>query len=109
MAQINFDEVFNTLKQGVTSLAQTTIKGYVSEAESDGQDMLNQMKANLQTWTTQFTNNQISQAELTDLIGDQRDDLQMAALTQIGIAEADLDNFKSGIISLIENTIFGLV
>ena len=109
MAQINFEDVFNTLKQGVTGLAQTTVTGYVAQAESDGQGLLDQMKADLQTWTTQLLNNEITQAEFSENLEDQKAVLQMAALTQVGIGEAAIDNFKSGIISLVENTVFGLL
>jgi hypothetical protein len=109
MAAIDFDEVFNALVQGVTGIAQTAIQGHKDEAESDGQSMLNQMRANLQTWTQQFTTNQISQSELGDLIDGQKDVLEMAALTKAGVKEADLDSFKSAVISLIKNTFFALI
>ena len=109
MGKIIFEEVFETLKHGVTSLAQVTIKDYVSEAESAGHELLQQMKANLEKWTVEFTEAKITQLELTDFIEGQKEVLEMAALTQMGIAEADLDNFKSGIFSLVENTILGLI
>jgi len=109
MGQVNFEDVFNSLKQGVTGLAQTTVTGYVAQAETDGQGLLDQMKANLQTWTTQLLNHEITQAEFSENLEDQKAVLQMAALTQAGIAEATLDNFKSGIISLVETTVFGLL
>jgi len=109
MGQINFEDIFNSLKQGVTGLVQTTVTGYATQAEADGQGLLSQMKANLQTWTTQLLNNEITQAEFTENLDDEKAVCQMAALTQLGIAEATLDNFKSGIFSLIENTVFGLL
>jgi hypothetical protein len=108
MASINFETVFETLKQGVANLAQTTQANYVSQAESDGQNILNQLRADLQTWTTQFLNNEITADDLRYLIESQKDLLELTALTQAGIADVILDNFKDNVLNLITNAILDL-
>jgi hypothetical protein len=101
--------VFDTLKNGVISLAQATFKNYVNEAQSDGQAMLDQMKTDIEDWTNQYTTGAISQDELSFIIQGRKEDLEVAALTQAGIAQAQLDGFKTGVINLVEKTIFSLV
>jgi hypothetical protein len=109
MADINFETVFNTLKAGVVSLAQTTIKDYVNEAKADGLALLDQLKGDLATWTQLLASGQLSQADFTDLVEGEANLLEMNALEQAGIAEIDLDNFKTSLLSLIETTILSLL
>ena len=56
-----------------------------------------------------FPTGTISQDELAFIIQGRKEDLQIATLTEVGIAQAQIDNFKTGVINLIEKTIFSLV
>ena len=102
-------QVFDTLRTGIVSLAQTTFKGYAIQAQSDGQAILDQMKTDIENWTNQYTTGVISQDELSFTIQGRKEDLEVAALTEAGIAQAQIDGFKTGVINLIEKTIFSLV
>ena len=67
------------------------------------------MKTDIENWTNQFTTGAISQDELSFTIQGRKEDLEVAALTEAGMAQAQLDEFKTGVINLIEKTIFSLI
>ena len=100
MAQIDFNSVFETLKGKVSTLAQDTVKDYASQATLDGHNILNEMKTDLQTWLTQLASGDITADDLQWLVGSDKVLLEMVALKQAGIAQAELDNFKSGIVNI---------
>ena len=106
---INFEEVFNGLKKSIGDLAQKTFKDYVSQARADGQKILDLLRDQLKDYTRQFAENEISAMEFKDLILGQKDELEVVALKQAGIAAIEADKFKAGVLDLIVKTITGLI
>jgi hypothetical protein len=109
MATVDFSSTFTQLTHGITSLAQTTVADYVREAESDGNAFLAQIKDDLETWTLFVAEGKLTKTGLAELIEGDASLIKMEALTQAGLAQIALDNFKNGVFSLIENTIFGII
>lgn len=109
MPDIDFNALFNTLKIGVTQLATTSLKDYVNQAKTDGENILNTLKGNIEEWANQLKNKEITPDELEFLIGSQEANLKMVALKQMGIAVAEMDKFKKGIIELITKTLTGII
>jgi len=101
--------IVNTIKTGIISLAQTSLKNYLPQAEADAQNIANAMKDNIQTWTAQLTSGAISSDDLKFEIQSKEEYFKLAALTQIGVAQIELDKFKAGVINLIVNTITSAV
>src|ERR1700743_3671309 len=106
---IDFTNVFNTLKNGIINLAETDVKNYLKAASKDGQALLDEMKEDLQTWTTQLANGDISKDDFTFNVLSQKDSLEMAALEEAGLAEIQADQFKTDVLNLITSTILGLI
>jgi hypothetical protein len=109
MPAINFDDVFNTLKQGVIDLAMTTGVQFAKQAESDGQTFLNDSKQNLQNWTDELCHGKLSKDDFTDLLLGQKDLFALTALKQAGYGEIAADNFKTGVFDLIQKTVLSLI
>jgi hypothetical protein len=109
MADINFENVFDTLKKGIADLAVTTGKQYATQAATDGQNFLDASKSQLQDWTTQLANGSLSKDDFTDLLLGQKDLFALTALKQAGMAEIAMDTFKNGVFNLIEQTVFALI
>ena len=109
MAQPNFEEIFTQLKSDIINLAQTTIKNYVNEAKTDGQNILDKMKEKLARWTTQLANGELKTDEFEWLVDSQKDLLVMSALKDAGLAEIRADQFKAGVLNIIVDTIFHLL
>ncbi|HTA83458.1 MAG TPA: hypothetical protein VK783_11005 [Bacteroidia bacterium] len=98
---IDVQAILNTITTGISNLAQSTLKGYLPQAEADGQNIVNAMKANVQTWTGQLTSGQISPDDLKFLISGNEELLKIDALTQAGIAAITLDQFKQGVVNIV--------
>jgi hypothetical protein len=105
----NFDTVFNTLKSGITTLAETDLKNYVSSAEQDGQAILDQLKTDLETWAEQAAGGTLSGADFQDLLLGQKDELEMVALKDAGLADIAVDQFKADVLNIILTTINALI
>jgi hypothetical protein len=106
---IDFANVLNTLKNGVINLAETDVKDFVAQATQDGQAILATLNADLQTWTQQVANGQLSASDLADLVLGQKDEIEMVALKQAGLAEIEVDQFKADVFNLITTTLTALI
>jgi hypothetical protein len=109
MADINFQEIINTLKDEVVNLALSTFKDYKNEAKADALQLLDFMKENLKTWTIQLAEGKLSKADFEFLVLGQKELIEMNALRQAGLALIKADEFKNSVFNLITNTIVGLL
>jgi len=94
-----------TLKSGVINLAETDVKDYVAEATQDGQGILIDLKTDLEGWADQVASGALSPSDFQDLLMGQKDELEMVALKDVGLAEIAVDQFKADIFNLINTTI----
>ena len=106
---VNLTKVFNNLKTGIADLAEKDVKDYIAEATTDGQALLNELKADLANWTQELLNKQLSEDDFKDLVLGQKDEIEMVALKEAGIAEIKADQFKIDVINLIITTITALI
>jgi hypothetical protein len=109
MANLDFQNVLETLKTEVTNLALLTVNNYKSEATADALNMLNMMKENLSTWTIELADGMISAKDFEFLVLGQKELIEMIALKQAGLAMIQVDEFKNGILNLIVKTVIGLI
>ncbi|MBN9485252.1 MAG: hypothetical protein BGO70_03110 [Bacteroidetes bacterium 43-93] len=109
MSTLEFDELFETLKDGVSSIAKETIGKYAEQATAEGQKALKTLKGDLKSWTEDAKNGDLSAADLDFLLKGREELTEMHALEQLGIAKIQLDKFKNGIIGLIVNSVTGLL
>jgi hypothetical protein len=109
MPQINFNDVLTQLGNGLTQLAKTTVSDYLTAAEADGKQMLASLSIDLQNWTTELSNGDITSSNLVYLVTAKKDLIEMDALKQAGLAEIRLDQFKNSALQLIISTITGLI
>lgn len=108
MANVNFQIVFDKLKEDVTNLAFSTVKKYKNEATIDALKVVEDMKENLETWTLQLANGKLSKKDYEFLILGQKELIEMNALKQSGLALIKADEFKNSLLNLIINTVTGL-
>jgi hypothetical protein len=109
MSTINFDQLFQTLETGVVSIAKESFQNYYNQAKADGQSALDSMKTNLQNWTAEVENGALTAEDLEFLLKEEGSLDEMIALKQAGLAEVQVDKFKAAIISLVVNTLTGLI
>lgn len=109
MPQINFNDVLKQLQDGITQLATTSVKDYAKDAQADGLTMLTSLEADLQNWTTELANGDITAKDLQYLINAKNNLIQMNALKQAGLAAVRIDEFKASAIQFVVNTLTGLI
>jgi hypothetical protein len=106
---INFNDIFQSLKEGVFNLAETSFKDFVAQAKADGESVLNSLKPNLEEWTNQLKDGEISVEDFKFLVAGQKELVEMIALKQAGIALIEADKFKNSVFNLIIDTVTGLI
>jgi hypothetical protein len=106
---IDYTAILNTIKTGIINLGTAQLKGYLPQLQADAQSIANGIKDNVENWTAQLTSGEITADDLKFLIAGNAEYLEIAALTQAGIAQIQLDQFKQGVINLIVKTLTALV
>ena len=106
MAAINFQDLFNGLKDDVITLARASFKTFTKEAEQDAQNLLEGMKDNLSRWTALLAEGSLSTEDFQLLINAQKDLAEMKVLQRTGLAIIRIEQFRDSIIHLVTDTIF---
>lgn len=109
MANIDFQQLFDTLKKGVSDLAISAFNKYKKEAKTDSLKLLERLKENLKTWTQQLSEEKLSKKDFEFLILGQKELLEMNALKQAGLTAIQIDEFKENLLNLIVKTISDLL
>jgi len=106
MAAINFQDLFNGLKDDVITLARASFKTFTKEAEQDAHNLLEGMKDNLSRWTALLAEGSLSTDDFELLINAQKDLVEMKVLQRTGLAIIRIEQFRDSVIHLITDTIF---
>ncbi|MFI5161223.1 MAG: hypothetical protein ACHQHN_08090 [Sphingobacteriales bacterium] len=106
---IDFQQVLQSLKQGIIGIAEKDLKDYVTAATADGQAILRGLEGDLENWTKQLAAGGMNKSEFTDLVLGQKDEIELAALKQAGLAQIAVDQFKQDTFNLITNAITALI
>lgn len=109
MGNIDFNAVFETLKDGVTSLATTTAQNYLNDAKADGIKLVESLKKDIKTWGEQFVAGELTEDDVKFLVLSKKDLIEMNALKQAGLSLVKVDEFKKGLLELIVKTLTGLI
>lgn len=109
MADINFQQILDKLKDEVINLALSTFNKYKNEAKTDALQLLDELKENLKTWTFQLAEGKLSRADFEFLVLGQKELIEMNALKQAGLALIKADEFKNNLLNLITSTVLGLI
>lgn len=104
MATFDFQTLFNQLKKEVSKVAVASVQQFKNEAEADAQNLLENLKQNLQTWTFQLAAGEISKEDFEFLVMGQKELIEMNILKQKGMALIKLDELKISLIKQIINT-----
>ena len=102
---MDVNAIIQTIETGIEGLAKTSLQNYLAQAKTDGQTMLSAVQGNLQGWANQLASNALSLDDFTFLVRGQQEVVEMAALTQAGVAAIQIDQFKQGVINLIVTTV----
>ena len=98
-----------TVKEGVGDLAKNTVGDLIPQAQADAAAFLQSSGEKLRKWGDLLANGLITPDEFEFLLGSQRDLAKMHALTALGLAATRLERFRTGLISLIVKSAFGVI
>jgi hypothetical protein len=105
--KIEWNNLFATLGEEISTLAGSTLAGYAREATADTKDFLDTSKADLKNWAILYAQGNISKDDLRELILGQKDLSRMVALKQAGLAQISIDKFRNAMIEKVVTTITG--
>lgn len=109
MPNIDFQQLFDSLKKGVSELAIAEFKKYTNEAQADALNLMDKVKDNLKTWTQQLSEGKLSKDDIEFLVLGQKDLIEMNALKQVGLAAIGIDDLKDKLLNFIVKTISNLL
>ena len=101
-----FDEFIGLVLANGKMLAKDLFAGFVQNAEDDIRAFLDSLEADLRTWTQLLADGDLTRLEFEDLVKGSADLAELAALTRAGIALAQLERFRSGLIEIVTNAAF---
>jgi len=109
MGNIDFNAVFETLKEGVTDLAKVTVQNYLNDAKADGIKLVESLKTDIKTWGEEFIAGKLTEDDIKYLVLAKKELIEMNALKQAGLSLVKVDEFKNGLLQLVIKTIIGLI
>jgi len=109
MATFDFQTLFDQLKKEVSNVAITSVQKFKEEAKTDAQNLLENLKQNLQTWTIQLASGEITRDDFEFLVMGQKELIEMNILKQKGMALIDLDKLKISLINQIIKTTLSVI
>jgi len=109
MATIDFESLLKNLEDEISSLAVSTIKEYADQAKTDGLNMIETLKKDIQSWSQEVIEGKLNKDDLEFLVMSKKELIQMNALKQAGLALVKIDEFKNSVLTLIVNGLTALI
>lgn len=105
----SIDDLLKELKESLTGLADGVWHDYKEGVVKDGTDFLNNIKDDLELWSRQLAEGELSPDDFTWLVKSKKNLVQLEALKEIGLAKAKLDKFVNDLIDTIVSKTIGSV
>jgi hypothetical protein len=101
--------IVQSIEKGVPQLAQSCLGGFIEGASQSIQSCVSSNLDKMPVWLSQLTKGSLSKDDFKFLLQSELDLSAMEALKEKGIAEIQLDNFRNGVIALVENAILSTI
>lgn len=109
MNTADFNQFYRNIESGVDTLAKSTMQNYLSEAKTDGQNAVEDIKGYLQQWAAEVKEGALTMEDLEFLLKEEAALTEMTALKEAGLAAVRIDEFKTGITNVITGAVAGLI
>ncbi len=104
-----WDNFTGTFEGGLEELARNTVGDAVEQARADSRAFLERSRESLRRWGDALAQGTISKDDFEFLVRGQKDLAQMHALKAVGLAVTKIERFRTGLLSLIVNSVFTTV
>jgi hypothetical protein len=106
---MNFDAILQSIEGQTKALAQKLLKGYTDQALSDVKGFAQDSKANLERWTQEVLQKQMTADDYESLVKGELDVAEMRALKQAGLAQVQIDTFTSGFLEILTSAVVAAI
>jgi hypothetical protein len=101
-----WDDFVQEVLSGLKTAATGALKGYVAQVESDGKAYLSQARTDLETWTKQLAEGQITKDDLAFNVQADVDIAKLEGLTDAGIGLEALQTFRDTLVNTVVDAAF---
>lgn len=105
----NWEDFVDAVEDGLKTLAKNTVQETLDQAETDAKAFVKESEESLRRWGDALAQGKITKDDFEYLVGGQKDLGKMHALKAAGVAQARLERFRTGLISLIVSSAFDVV
>lgn len=102
----SFNDFLDAFKDGLEVLVQDVLVEHKDKVLAGSNAFLKKCEGDLQKWTEQLANGELSGDDFKFLVQGKKDLLEVHLHTQIGLTKVALDKFRSALIQLIVETAF---
>ena len=101
---MDFNQIFNDIKNQLGPLAEQSLKEFAGQGKQDAEAFLQQSRANLAKWMQQLAAGEIDQDEFTWLVESQKAAAEMTALQAANAGTVRIEQFRDSVFSVVVNT-----
>ncbi|MHB1563285.1 MAG: hypothetical protein ACYCXP_04215 [Leptospirillum sp.] len=106
---VDIKSIIQTIEKEVPNLAKSCLTGFVDEASQSLKTALASNQEKIETWFNQLANKELSFEDFKFILKSQIDLTAVEALKEKGLTDIQLQNFRNGVIGLIENAILSAI
>jgi hypothetical protein len=96
-----YDDFLRTVLADLKTLAETTLVQMKDLAFKDASAFVQSARADLERWTSQLANGQLTPKDFEDLVKGEEDLATLEALKQAGLAQARVAQFQADLLDTV--------
>ena len=101
---VNFNKVFDDIKDQVGGLAEIDLKDFSSQGKQDGEAFLTQSRGKLEKWMQLLADKKIDEDEFRWLVESQKAAAQMEALRNANAGTMQIEKFRDSVLQIVVKT-----
>ncbi|MEI6554316.1 MAG: hypothetical protein WCL70_01870 [Paludibacter sp.] len=105
MQKLDLTQIYLELEHEIKHLSQSTIVIYRDAIREDAQQVISELKPDIDAWVTQLSQRTIACYELESLLESKRDFLKLPRLKNKGVSNHQIDEFRNDIMRTIAKAI----
>ncbi|WP_299877686.1 hypothetical protein [uncultured Sulfitobacter sp.] len=105
----SWEDFIEAVQDGLKTLAKNTVQEALDQAEADAKAFLKDSEDALRRWGDALAQGKITKDDFEYLVGGQKELAKMHALKAIGVSQARLERFRTGLISLFVSSAFDAI